>query len=145
MTVVIERLAQRLLAPALIVAAALIVKGYADVGDGFSAGVIVALAIALQYIALGAERVEAMLPVLRAAPAAAIGGLLVALAVGFSGLLGDDPPFTYLPHPGDEPVHVGSLEVIAAVAYDLALFVLVVGVLTMLIHHLASSPPEQGR
>ena len=78
MTVVIERLAQRLLAPALIVAAALIVKGYADVGDGFSAGVIVALAIALQYIALGAERVEAMLPVLRAAPAAAIGGLLVA-------------------------------------------------------------------
>ena len=107
--------------------------------------VLVALAIALQYIALGAERVEAMLPVLRAAPAAAIGGLLVALAVGFSGLLGDDPPFTYLPHPGDEPVHVGSLEVIAAVAFDLALFVLVVGVLTMLIHHLASSPPEQGR
>jgi multisubunit Na+/H+ antiporter MnhB subunit len=144
-TVVIERLAQRLLAPALIVAAALIVKGYADVGDGFSAGVIVALAIALQYIALGAERVEAMLPILRFAPAAAIGGLLVALAVGFAGLLGGDPPFTHWPLPGDAPLKIGSLEVITAVAFDLALFVLVVSVLVMLIHHLATAPPEDQR
>ena len=36
--------------------AAIIVKGYTDVGDGFSAGVIVALAIALRYVTLGRER-----------------------------------------------------------------------------------------
>ena len=41
--------------PALMLAAALIVKGYTDVGDGFSAGVIVALAVGLRYVVLGPE------------------------------------------------------------------------------------------
>ena len=68
MSVVIEVIAPRLLGPALMVALALIVKGYTDVGDGFSAGVIVALAIALRYIALGRERAERSLPILRHAP-----------------------------------------------------------------------------
>ena len=54
------------------VAAAIIVKGYGDVGDGFSAGVIVALAVALRYVTLGAERAERTLPVLRHAPAVAV-------------------------------------------------------------------------
>ena len=53
MSPVIEVVAPRLLGPALMVAAAIIVKGYTDVGDGFSAGVIVALAVALRYVALG--------------------------------------------------------------------------------------------
>ena len=65
------------------VAAAIIVKGYTDVGDGFSAGVIVALAIALRYVTLGPERAERSLPILRHAPVVAAGGLLLALAVGF--------------------------------------------------------------
>ena len=46
------RVAPRLLGPALMVAAAIIVKGYTDAGDGFSAGVIVTLAIAVRYVAL---------------------------------------------------------------------------------------------
>ena len=84
MNTIIEVVAPRLLGPALMVAAAIIIKGYTDVGDGFSAGVIVALAIALRYVALGTERAERSLPVLRRAPVIAAGGLLLALAVGFS-------------------------------------------------------------
>ena len=84
MSTVIDVVAPRLLGPALMVAAAIIVKGYADVGDGFSAGVIVALAIALRYVTLGPGRAERSLPILRHAPAIAAGGLLLALAVGFS-------------------------------------------------------------
>ena len=39
MSDVLEVVAPRLLGPAVMFAAAIIVKGYADVGDGFSAGV----------------------------------------------------------------------------------------------------------
>ena len=69
------------------VAAALIAKGYAEVGDGFGAGVAVSLAIALTYIALGGAGAEAALPMLRHAPKLAVGGLLLALASGFFPLL----------------------------------------------------------
>ena len=83
MSIVLDVIAPRLLAPALMIAAAIIVKGYADVGDGFSAGVIVALAITLRYITVGTERAEFSLPILRHAPVVATCGLLIALAVGF--------------------------------------------------------------
>ena len=54
MSVILEVVCPRLLGPAMMVAAAIIVKGYGDVGDGFSAGVVVALAVALRYVTLGA-------------------------------------------------------------------------------------------
>jgi multisubunit Na+/H+ antiporter MnhB subunit len=137
MSVVIEVIAPRLLGPALMVALALIVKGYTDVGDGFSAGVIVALAIALRYIALGRERAERSLPILRYAPAIATAGLLAALAVGVFPVVVGDPPFTHLPPPGEPVVKIGTLELITAVAFDVGLFLLVTGVLVTLLHQLA--------
>jgi multisubunit Na+/H+ antiporter MnhB subunit len=140
-TTIVAALAPRLLGPALMVAAALIVKGYTDVGDGFSAAVVVALAVALQYVAVGAEQTEAALPALRRAPAAAVGGLLAALATGFFGVLVGDPPFTHQPPPGEAPVKVGTLELITAVAFDLALFVLVASLLVMLVGALARVRP----
>jgi multicomponent Na+:H+ antiporter subunit B len=134
---VVELVAPRLLGPALMVAAAIIVKGYADVGDGFSAGVIVALALSLRYVALGVEGAERGLPILRHAPTGAVAGLLIALAVGFFGVALGDPPFTHLPPPGDHVVKVGTLELITAVAFDLGVFLLVTGALVTLVHHLA--------
>ena len=134
---IVEVVAPRLLAPALMVAAAIIVKGYTDVGDGFSAGVIVALAIALRYVALGPERAEHSLPVLRYASPAAAGGLLAALAVGFFPVVLGDPPFTHFPGPGEAVVKIGTLELISAVLFDVALFVLVTGALVLLVHNLA--------
>ena len=137
MSVVLELIAPRLLGPALMVAAAIIVKGYADVGDGFSAGVIVATAIALRYVVLGTERAERGLPILRHAPEFAVAGLLLSLAVAFSGLLHGDPPFTHLPLRGDHVVHLGKLELITAVAFDLGVFLLVTASLVVVVHHLA--------
>jgi multisubunit Na+/H+ antiporter MnhB subunit len=134
---VVDVVAPRLLGPAVMVAAAMIVKGYTDVGDGFSAGVIVALAIALRYITFGPEGAERSLPILRHAPVVAAGGLLLALAVGFVPLIAGDPPFTHQPAPGEEVVKFGTLELISAVAFDIGVFLLVCGVLVTLVHHLA--------
>ena len=135
--VVVEVVAPRLLGPALMVAVAILVKGYADVGDGFSAGVIVGVAIALRYVALGRERAERTLPVLARAPQLAAAGLLVALAVGFFPVALGDPPFTHLPRPGAHVVEIGTLELITAVAFDVGLFVLVTSSLVVLVHQLS--------
>jgi multisubunit Na+/H+ antiporter MnhB subunit len=134
---VIDVVAPRLLGPAVMVAAAIIVKGYTDVGDGFSAGVIVALAISLRYVAFGPAGAERSLPVLRHAPVIAAGGLLLALAVGFLPVAFGDPPFTHAPGPGQEVIKLGTLELITAVAFDIGVFLLVCGVLVTLVHHLA--------
>jgi multisubunit Na+/H+ antiporter MnhB subunit len=136
-SIVLDVVAPRLLAPAVMVAAAIIVKGYGDVGDGFSAGVIVALAIGLRYVAFGPDRAERSLPILRHAPAIAVGGLLIALAVGFLPVVAGDPPFTHRPGPGEDVVKIGTLELISAVAFDIGVFLLVCGALVTLVHHLA--------
>jgi len=127
-----------LLGPALIVAAAIIVKGYTDVGDGFSAGVVVALALAIQYITLGTADAEGALPVLRHAPRIAAAGLLLGLAVGFAPLLFGDAPFTHWPPRDASPITFGTLELISAVLFDVGVFLLVVGVVVELLHHLAA-------
>jgi multicomponent Na+:H+ antiporter subunit B len=129
--------APRLLGPALMLAAAIIVKGYTDVGDGFSAAVVVALAVGLRYIALGAEGAEASLPILRRAPAVAAVGFLIAFGTGFASVLFGYPPFSYFPRPGEEVITIGTLELVGAVAFDIGLFLLVAGVLVLLLHHLA--------
>jgi multisubunit Na+/H+ antiporter MnhB subunit len=134
---VVELVAPRLLGPALMVAAAIIVKGYADVGDGFSAGVIVALAVALRYIVLGVEEAERGLPILRRAPVGLVAGLLVALAAGFFGVARGDAPFTHAPARGAHVSEIGMLELSTAVAFDVGVLLLVTGALVMLVHHLA--------
>ena len=65
MTPIVQIVAPRLLPVAVMVAAALIVKGYADVGEAFGAGVIVALAIGLRYVVLGPERADRTMPIVR--------------------------------------------------------------------------------
>jgi multisubunit Na+/H+ antiporter MnhB subunit len=136
-SIILDVVAPRLLGPALMVAAAIIVKGYADVGDGFSAGVIVALAIALRYLTYGTERAEYSLPILRHAPVIAVSGLLLALAVGFAPVAAGDPPFTHRPAPGEDVVKIGTLELISAVAFDIGVFLLVCGALVTVVHQLA--------
>lgn len=142
MSVIVEVVAPRLLRPALMVAAAIIVRGYADVGDGFSAGVIVALAVALRYVALGVAEAERTLPILRRAPAAAVAGLLIALASGFFSLALGDPPFTHEPGAGEHVIKIGTLELITAVLFDIGVLLLVTGALVTLVHQLAHLTEE---
>lgn len=134
---VVRVVARLLPGPSLMVAAGLIVKGYAEVGDGFAAGVIVALAVALIYVALGAQGAEAAMPVLRHAPKLAVGGLLLALASGFFPLALGEPPVTHRPLPGEHVTKIGALELFTPLLFDIGVFLLVVGVLTMLLHQFA--------
>lgn len=141
MSIAVRTIARLLLAPSLVVAVAIMVKGYSDVGDGFSAGVIAALAVSLQYVASGARRAEAELPLLRRAPLVAGAGLLLALAVGFFPVLTGKPIFTHWPPRGVHPITIGTLEILTAVVFDVGVFLLVVGVLVILVHQLAADEP----
>lgn len=141
-SILTEAVARLLLAPSLMVAAAILVKGYVDVGDGFSAAVIVTLAVALQYLTIGARRVEEEIPLLRFAPQTAVAGILIALGSGFFGLLFGDPVFTHAPAVGVRPIHIGTLELMTPVLFDVGVFLLVAGALISLVHHLAQPPEE---
>lgn len=135
-TVLTQVIARLLLAPILVVALAILVKGYADVGDGFSAGVVAALGILLQYLAFGREATERLLPI-RNVPLLAFAGLLLALALAAIPLLRGDAILTHVPGPGEEIVEVGTLELITAVAFDVSIFLLVMGAAVGIIHAIA--------
>jgi multicomponent Na+:H+ antiporter subunit B len=136
-TTAMTRVAARLLlAPTVVIAIAILVKGYSDVGDGFNAGVIAALGVLLQYLAFGYREAERMLPV-RLAPAGAIAGLMLALVVTFAPLAWGDPPLTHLPAPGADVVHLGTLELLTAVAFDIGVFLLVFGAAVGIIRTIA--------
>jgi multisubunit Na+/H+ antiporter MnhB subunit len=137
MTPIIELVAPRLVKPALMVGAAIIVKGYTDVGDGFSAAVIVALAVAIRYVVLGPALAEQTMPWARNAGGIAAAGLLIALAAGFFGVLLGRPPFTHWPPPGEAVQKIGTLELTTAFAFDVGLFVLVTGMLVLMIGRLS--------
>jgi multisubunit Na+/H+ antiporter MnhB subunit len=140
---VLDVVVPRLLGPAVMLAIALIVKGYTDVGEGFSAGVIVALAIALRYVALGRRRADLSLPIARRADLVASVGLLIALGFGFAGVLVGEPPVTHHPAPGETVTMIGSLELTTAVGFDVGLFLVVLGSLVVLVRHLTGLMPER--
>ncbi|HEV2820844.1 MAG TPA: MnhB domain-containing protein [Solirubrobacteraceae bacterium] len=133
--------ARMLLAPILVVALAILVKGFVDVGDGFSAGVVAALGILLQYVTLGREEVERTLPV-RFLPHAAFVALVGALAVALVPLLRGDPILTQVPPPDAEVTKVGKLELMTAVAFDVAVFALVLGAVVGIVHAVARAYEE---
>ena len=142
MTNIVTRMVARaLLKPILVVAAALLVKGYADVGDGFAAGIVAALGILLQYLAFGREEVRRALPV-DSAPVVAVVGLAVALLVFLVPLLLGHAPLEHWPAPGDEPVHIGSLELISPFVFDIGVFLLVLGAAVTLIDVLVEAEEE---
>lgn len=141
-TILTQTLARLLFAPVCLIALAVLVKGYAEVGDGFSAGVIVALGILLQYLAYGRAETEAMLPI-RMLPGLTFVGLLIALGVAMLPLLMGDPLLTHMPGADEDVATIGTLELITAVAYDIGIFVLVVGAVVGIIHTIALLAEEQ--
>jgi multisubunit Na+/H+ antiporter MnhB subunit len=139
LTILVSRLVT---APIVIFAFATLVRGYKGVGDGFAAGLIAALAVLLQYPALGPNAARQLLPVHRAR-ALARGGLVAAVVLAFAPLAFGDPPLTHAPEPGSEPSHIGSIELTTAFAFDLAIAVLVVGVVVTIFDALAAVAAER--
>ena len=138
MTQVVVRL---LLAPSVVIAVAVLVKGYSSVGDGFSAGVIAAVGVLAVYLALGYEQADRLLPV-RLAPVGAIAGLLIALVVTFSSIMRGEPLLTHSPPPGADVIHLGTLELITAVAFDVGVFLLVFGAVVGIVRTIAVARAE---
>jgi multicomponent Na+:H+ antiporter subunit B len=141
MSPILDVVAPRMLAPAVMVAVALMVKGYVDVGEGFGAGVIVALAVSLRYVTLGAARADRTLPIAKRADVIAAVGLLIAFASGFWGVLVGRPPFTHWPPPGADVPHLGTLELMTAVAFDVGIFLLVLGLIVLLVRSVTGLIP----
>jgi multisubunit Na+/H+ antiporter MnhB subunit len=124
--VVTRAVARLLYLPTLLIAAAILVKGFVETGDGFSAGVVAALGVLLRYLAFGHEEAKRLLPV-RYATAIAFAGLLVALSLAALPLVFGEAILTHQPPPGTEPVHLGTLELMTAVLFDSGVFLLVFG------------------
>lgn len=126
MTFFTQMIARLLLVPTLVIAAAVLVKGYTETGDGFSAGVIAAFGVVMQYVAFGYRDIEQFLPV-RFAPFMAGAGLLLALGLVFMPVFGGEPIVTHIPRPNNRVIELGSLELHTAVLFDIGVFLLVVG------------------
>ena len=141
-TILTQAVARLLFLPILMVAVATLIKGYADTGDGFTAGVIASLAVLLQFLAFGEREVERRLPI-RLAPLAAFVGLAVALAVTFLPVVWGKPLLTHAPAPSAEVVHLGSLELITAVVFDVGVFLLVLGFAVSTVRLIARVRPRR--
>lgn len=115
-----------LLLPTLLVAAAILVKGYEEVGDGFSAGIVAALGVLSWQLTHGRGAAE-RLAIVRRAPVVALAGLLLALAVALAPLLAGDALLTHAPERGHEPVHLGTLAIATGLLFDVGVFLLVFG------------------
>ncbi|MGC4105479.1 MAG: MnhB domain-containing protein [Thermomicrobiales bacterium] len=125
-TVVTRSAVRILLIPSFLIAIATMLKGYADTGDGFSAGVIAALGIAVQGVAFGPDEFE-RLPLVRWAPAGTFIGLLIALTLAFLPVFWGYPVMTHFPLAGEHVLHFGTLEIITAVLFDVSVFLVVFG------------------
>lgn len=142
-TVLTRLVARMLLAPSLVFAAALLVKGYVDVGDGFAAGVVAALVVLLQALAFGHEALARLLPA-AAALRLAVGGLAVAVVVAVVPALRGGSILQHTPGPGASVVKVGTLELITAVAFDVGIFLLVLGAVVAIVGGLAHERVQEG-
>jgi multisubunit Na+/H+ antiporter MnhB subunit len=138
--VMTRTVAKLLFLPTLVVAVAILVKGYAQPGDGFSAGVVGALGVLLQYLAFGRRETE-KLPVVGLAGKGAFAGLLLTLLVAVAPVVAGQPALTHYPPPGSEVVYLGTLELITAVLFDVGVFLLVfgfvVGTIKLIAHAIA--------
>lgn len=121
-----QRIARLLFAPTLMVAFAVLIKGYVGGGDGFAAGIIAGVAFVMQFVAFGERTVRRSLHT-RYAPVVAMCGLALALACTFLPVLRGLPVLTHWPPTDAKVMHFGTVEILTAVAFDIGVFLLVVG------------------
>jgi multicomponent Na+:H+ antiporter subunit B len=119
-------IARLMLLPTFIIAIGVMIKGYGDVGDGFSAGVIASLGVAMQLYVFGPVELQ-RLWVVHVAPRGAFVGLFIALLTVFVPAMRGRPLFAHEPLPGEPVIHFGTLELLTAVAFDVGVFLVVFG------------------
>ena len=138
MTVFTQAICRLLLPSSIMAALAVLVKGYADTGDGFSAGLIASLGVLVQYVAFG-PALPSQMAIVRHANSLSRIGLLIALTVAFVPVLFGKPVLTHWPGPGDDVTHIGAIELITPVAFDIGIFLLVIGFVVGVINLIAQT------
>ena len=144
MTVMTQLAAKVLLLPIWMIAFGILVKGYFAAGDGFSAGVVAALGVLTQYVALGTAAAERLWAV-RYARQLSAAGLILALIVVFGPVLWGNPIMTHAPVAGHSVIQLGTLELITAFVFDIGVFLLVVGFCIGVIDLIAHSTFRRSR
>ncbi len=120
------RIARVIFPLSLAAALALWARGYAEAGDGFSAGVVAGAGAALLYVTLDCR--EARRRTAAAwARAFMVGGLIAALLVVLGPLALGHPPVTHWPPPGVHVTTLGVLELHTAALMDLGIAFTVYG------------------
>ncbi len=126
----------RLLFPVMIIVAIfLMLRGHDLPGGGFSAGMVVAIAVLLQYMIGGTEWTEDRLHLLRPLPWMGA-GLLIAASTGLAAWLFGRPFLTTYFDYADLPV-IGKLPTASALIFDIGVFTLVVGATLLMLVALA--------
>lgn len=128
--------ARILLVPSWLIALALTFKGYVDVGDGFSGGVVASLAVLLQGLAFGADELD-RLWASRLAPYATFVGLALAILTAFVPVLFGGSIFLHWPGIRADVGHFGVLEFITPVLFDVGVFLIVYGFCVGGVHAIA--------
>ncbi|QIO04754.1 monovalent cation/H+ antiporter subunit A [Acinetobacter shaoyimingii] len=125
---------------ALVVSLYIFLRGHNLPGGGFIAGLITSMALVIQYIALGQDQAEQMLK--------AKSGRLYEIWIGFglviAGITGLAAwlwgrPFLTSAHIYIEPVILGKMHLASAAAFDLGVYLTVVGATMLLISVLGDS------
>jgi multicomponent K+:H+ antiporter subunit A len=132
--------ASRALLPfALLVTAYIFLRGHNLPGGGFIAGLVTAVALVMQYMAEGAQRVE---PRLRLDFGRVVGaGVLVAGLTG-AGSWFFDKPFLTSAHGHPRLPLLGEVPLASAVAFDVGVYLTVVGATVLALSVLARSSPR---
>jgi multicomponent Na+:H+ antiporter subunit A len=123
---------------ALVFSAFLLFSGHNSPGGGFVAGLVFGISLLLMYVAGGSDKLESLLPL---RPDALLGaGLFLALTTGLAGFAWGDAflESTYVEI--DLPL-LGVMKLTSALAFDIGVFGVVIGLAATLILTLA---PEDG-
>ncbi|MEY6432387.1 monovalent cation/H+ antiporter subunit A [Thioalkalicoccus limnaeus] len=140
---IMSMIARPLLPLALLVAVFILLRGHNLPGGGFIAGLVAAIGLILQQIASGIEWTQKRL---RISYLAMIGvGLLIAVATGIGAFVLGYPFLTSATlHP--EVAVIGEIELASAVAFDVGVFLVVLGTMMLILENLGrlsgASPPS---
>lgn len=140
-----DLVARLLLGPTLIVAAALLVKGYAESGGGFAAGVVASLGVLLQHFSLGREEVERRLPWTARSHRLALAGLALMAAVVLGPAAVGTPLAWHLPRPDGHVVKLGPLDLHTALLFEIGVALAVFGFVVAAVHRIGAVAWEEDR
>ncbi len=132
-------LARALLPMALLVSVFIFLRGHNLPGGGFIAGLITAVALILQYVALGVSWAQVRQPLSYHAVCGA--GLLIAACTGLGSLLFDHPFLTSAFGHFEIPL-IGDIELATAMLFDLGVYLVVVGATLLMLSNIGHVSQE---